>query len=451
MIKTPFHAKPLSWWDLIPVVGFIVCALAFYPGIMTPDTLDQLAQANAQDFNDWHPPMMAWLWSWLNRVFPAASGFLFFDLFLLWFGLYWINRRIDHRYAPFVYLLGFLPFVINLSGVIWKDVATAYALLWAVIVMLEPPSRGRLALFSVFIFVAIGIRYNSLFSCLPLIVGYFWQSFANRQVSYKWARVLALSCVFFIAQLTCLNLFNYHFLNTAKGTPQIVILVDDLAYLSTQVGHSLVPGVDLETVTIKSQISVNDNIFRYSHVLDYEAVKASWIAAVSDHPWLYLQFRGKVFLRFLGFSLAPPFWLDRPSYGYWLDGSYESRQTNGIRQSLGQYVKTLALLAPVFFTGAFWLTVAAVTFCLSVALRLPYREVTLALSLSAGVNLMSYLLVANAPFFRYYYWSIVAGSLSVFLILVGFARQRRQIADSRQHFARIDARAPGGAGGGNLL
>ncbi len=445
MIRTPFPARLLSWSDLIPVVGFILCALAFYPGIMTPDTLDQLAQANSQSFNDWHPPMMAWLWSWLNRVFPAASGFLFFDLLLLWFGLYWLNRRIDHRYAPLVYVLGFLPFVINLSGVIWKDVATAYALLWAVIVMLAPPSRGRFALFSVFIFVAIGIRYNSLFSCLPLIVGYFWQSFAKRQVSYKWARVLALSGVFFLAQLTCLNVFNYHFLNTTKGTPQIVILVDDLAYLSTQLGHSLVPGVDLETVTQSSQVSVSDNIFRYSQSLDYEAVKASWKRGVRDHPWMYLQFRGKVFLRFLGFSLAPPFELDQPSYGYWLNSSYQSNQTNGTRHMMGQYVETFALRAPVLFTGAFWLAVAAVTFCLSVSLRLPYRMVTLVLSLSAGVNLMSYLLVANAPFFRYYYWSIVAGSLAVFLILVGLARQRRQIADSREYFARIDGPAPGGA------
>ncbi|MGH8841720.1 MAG: hypothetical protein ACREX1_03440 [Advenella sp.] len=425
MIKTPFPGKPLRWWDLIPVMGFIVCALAFYPGIMTPDTLDQLAQANSQSFNDWHPPMMAWLWSGLNRVFPAASGFLFFDLFLLWFGLYCVNRRVDHRYAPFVYVLGFLPFVINLSGVVWKDVATAYALLWAAIVLLRPPSRSRLALFSLFIFVAIGIRYNSFFSCLPLIVAYFWQQFANRQVSYKWARVLVLSCVFFIAQLTFLNLFNYHFLNTTKGTPQIVIMVDDLAYMSTQMGHSLVPGVDLATVTRSSQVSVSDNVFRYSHALDYEAVKASWKAAVSDHPWMYLQFRGKVFLRFLGFSLAPPFQLDKPSYGYWLDSSYQSSQTNGIRRMLGQYVKTLAQLAPFFFTGAFWLAVVAVTFCLSVASRLPYRTVTLALSLSAGINLMSYLLVANAPFFRYYYWSIVAGSLAVFLLLLGFSRQRQ--------------------------
>src|SRR5690606_26904053 len=152
MIKTPFPGKPLRWWDLIPVMGFVVCALAFYPGIMTPDTLDQLAQANAQAFNDWHPPMMAWLWSGLNRVFPAASGFLFFDLFLLWFGLYRISRSIDPRYAPYVYLLGFLPFVINISGVIWKDVATAYALLWASIALLQPPSRGRFVLFSLFIF-----------------------------------------------------------------------------------------------------------------------------------------------------------------------------------------------------------------------------------------------------------------------------------------------------------
>ena len=424
MKKMSFPAKPLRWWDLMPVVGFILCALAFYPGIMTPDTLDQLAQGNARAFNDWHPPMMAWLWAGLNQVFPAASGLLFFDLFLLWFGLYWLRRSVDHRYAPYVYLLGFLPFVINVSGVIWKDVVTAYALLWAVIMMLQPPSRCRFLLFSLCVFVAIGVRYNSLFSCMPLIVGFFWQQFANRQVSFKWARVLVLSVVFFVAQLTCLNLFNYQFLNTARATPQIVIMVDDLAYLSTQLGHSLVPGVDQATVVRSSHVSVSDHVFRYGLVPDYEAVRDNWKTAVSDHPWLYLQFRGKVFLRFLGFSLAPPFQLDKPSHDFWLDHSYQSSQTNGIRHMLGKYVKKMARLLPFFFTGAFWLAVAAVVFCLSVVFRLPYRSLTLALSVSAGMNLMSYLLVANAPYFRYYYWSIVAGSLAVFLIVVGFVRQR---------------------------
>src|SRR5690606_36949012 len=129
---------------------------------------------------------------------------------------------------------GFLPFVINISGVIWKDVATAYALLWASIALLQPPSRGRFVLFSLFIFVAIGVRYNSLFSCLPLIVAFFRQQLGDRRVSCIWARVLALSVAFFAAQLTCLSLVNCHVLHASKATPQIVIMVDDLAYMSTQ-------------------------------------------------------------------------------------------------------------------------------------------------------------------------------------------------------------------------
>lgn len=424
MTKTYFPVNGLHWWDLFPILGFALGSIAFYPGIMTPDTLDQLNQATLHQFNDWHPPLMAWIWSKMNLVFPESSGLLFLDLFLLWFGLFSIRRTIAHRFSPFVYLLGFLPFVIGLSGVIWKDVATAYTLLWAAIIMLRPKSRVNLVLFSLFVFAGIGIRYNSLFSCLPLIVGYFWLWFAQDSVRYRKTRVLVASGLFFTAQLVCLNLFNYHFLDTTRTTPQIVIMVDDLSYMSTQLGQSLVPGVDLDTIVRSNQQSVSDNVFRFNQPLGYQAVKSAWKAAIKAYPGLYLRFRSKVFLRFLGFSLAPPFDLDVPSREFWLDSSYQSQQTNVLRKVLGGYVKGAADALPFFYTGIFWLAVAAATFCLGVFTRLPYKVVTIALSLSCGINLMSYLLVANAPFFRYYYWSVIGGSLALFLLFAGFMQQR---------------------------
>ncbi|WP_275263379.1 hypothetical protein [Alcaligenes aquatilis] len=42
------------------LLGSTVLNLAvFYPGIGTPDSLSQLAQAN--NYSDWHPALMAWL------------------------------------------------------------------------------------------------------------------------------------------------------------------------------------------------------------------------------------------------------------------------------------------------------------------------------------------------------------------------------------------------------
>lgn len=426
MINILAADKRFRWRDLAPVLGFVLCAFAFYPGLMTSDTLDQLNQANTQRFNDWHPPLMAWLWSRLNMLFPAASGFLFLDLFLLWFGLFMIERSIRSRWSAWIYLLGFMPFVINLSGVIWKDVATAYALMWAAFCLLRPRSRTGLLLFSLSIFVAIGLRYNALFSCLPLIIGYFWLWFRSHPGRCKTIRVLVVSAFFFMMQLICLHLFNYQFLNATRTAPQIVIMVDDLAYMSTRLERSLVPGVALDEVTRNVRESVNDNIFRYSHVPDYAAVKASWMSSVRAYPQLYLTFRSKVFLRFLGLSLAPPFALDEPSFSFWLDSSYQRTDTNTLRRFVGQYVQGVAKALPFFFTGLFWLLVAAVVFCVSVATRLPYRLVTTVLALSAGINIMSYLLVANAPIFRYYYWSILAGSLAAMLLVFGYLEQRCQ-------------------------
>lgn len=426
MTKIRFPGKPFRLCDVVPLAGFAVCAFAFYPGIMTPDTLDQLNQANSHTFNDWHPPMMAWLWSGLNLVFPSASGFLFLDLFLLWFGLFSIERSIDHRFSPFVYLLGVMPFVINLSGIVWKDVATAYVLMCAVLFLLRPKTYLNLAGFSLCIFIGIGIRYNSLFSCIPLIIGYFWLWFADRKPALSRVRVLGISVCFFAAQLVCLNLFNYQWLHTTRTTPQIVIMVDDLSYISTQVGKSLVPEIDLDTVTRSTQVSMNDNVFRFNKFLDYAAVKESWKQAVRQYPFVYLKFRARVFLRFLGLSLAPPFDLDVPSREFWLESSYQSQETNEVRREIGEYVRYSAIQWPFLFTGIFWLCMATAVFCLGLAKTSHYRVATLALSSSAILNLGSYVLVANAPYFRYYYWSVVATTLAVFLTVFTSDRQTRR-------------------------
>ncbi len=418
IVQTPI--KPFRIWDLIPLAGFAFCAFAFYPGIMTPDTLDQLTQANTQTFNDWHPPMMAWLWSLLNSVFPSASGFLFLDLCLLWFGLITIERSIDHRYSPAVYLLGIMPFVINLSGMVWKDVATAYLLMWAVIFTFRSKSYWNLTGFALCIFLGIGVRYNSLFSCIPLIIGYFWLWNAQRNRSLSKFRILAVSLVFFVAQLLCLNVFTYHWLKAERSTPQIVIMVDDLTYISNYIGRSLVPGINLETLGRSAQVSVNDNVFRFNQFLDYRNVKESWNQAVREYPVIYLKFRAKVFLRFLGVSLTPPFDLTVPSQEYWLEHSYQSEQTNALRHGLGKYVRSSAKHLPYLFTGLFWLCLALTAFCVSLARPFRYRAVTLALSSSAVLNLASYVLVANAPYFRYYYWSIIATSLAVLLMALTY-------------------------------
>src|SRR6516164_1796574 len=54
-------------------LAFAVVAVATAPGIYSPDSLDQLLQAQRGVYSDGHPPLMAGLWSLLLRVSGTAA------------------------------------------------------------------------------------------------------------------------------------------------------------------------------------------------------------------------------------------------------------------------------------------------------------------------------------------------------------------------------------------
>ena len=44
------------------LLGLAVNLLVMYPGMMMWDSLDQLLQARDGSLNDWHPPIMSYVW-----------------------------------------------------------------------------------------------------------------------------------------------------------------------------------------------------------------------------------------------------------------------------------------------------------------------------------------------------------------------------------------------------
>ena len=65
------------------VLAFGVVAIATPPGIYSPDSLDQLLQAQRGVYSDGHPPIMASLWSLLLRVSGTAETLYWVHLGLL--------------------------------------------------------------------------------------------------------------------------------------------------------------------------------------------------------------------------------------------------------------------------------------------------------------------------------------------------------------------------------
>src|ERR1051325_2140122 len=88
---------------LVCAAGFVLTVVAFYPGVMSPDSFDQWEQGRAWAFNDVHPPVMSALWGLMDRVWAGPAGMLLLHNALFWgaAALFWRLVRERSRVAAY--------------------------------------------------------------------------------------------------------------------------------------------------------------------------------------------------------------------------------------------------------------------------------------------------------------------------------------------------------------
>ncbi|MCL6708295.1 hypothetical protein M8R20_14945 [Pseudomonas sp. R2.Fl] len=175
---------------LVAYVGFI---LARFPGEMNPDSQSQLEQALTGEYNDWHPPVMARLWSLLLHLGGDPVGPMFVFQIACW-GLAFVLlsltlARLGHRAGAWaVFLVGlFPPFLMQIVN-IHKDVGLAATLMLAVALV----ARSRLAgertppwavVLSGLLLVYAGlVRSNGWFAVLPVVLWIAWPAGLRRPI-----------------------------------------------------------------------------------------------------------------------------------------------------------------------------------------------------------------------------------------------------------------------------
>lgn len=422
LVQVPGRALVLS------VTGFALCWVAFYPGYMSFDSLYQYAMSNSGSYSDWHPPLMAWFWSVLNLGFDGPQGMLFWHLALLWGGLYaWsrIFRGLQHHCL--IPLVGFLPWVLNFSGVLWKDVGMAFGLLGMMAAGLSRPSRWSVAVAAVLLFYAVNVRHNAIFAALPLLL-LIARNWFPRTAAWK-SGLLAVGAL--AVTLWVGNLFTYHWLDAKREHPSDYMMLDDLVHLSLTKGESLVPGVRLSAIQECAVVDVGQTpLLGRTFCLDRESqlslknalgdgnLQPYWRAAVAGQPLAYVRFRLAAFAHLLRSPDSPPYYvwqngIDRNDQGL------QSRDTF-VNEAVEVYVRVVAHSAPFLFKPYFWLCLGGVLLLYS--LWVPpsaARRASQALLASGVFYVLGYLPATPLADFRYVYWSVIATSLAAALLMHG--------------------------------
>jgi len=226
----------------ITILAYFLSMLkAWWPGQMSRDSLDQyLMSLNILPISDWHPPVMALLWRFLNHIIgiSSPSTLFVFHLLLYLLGLYLcIIYLTKNNFVRVLIFIIFCAFISSQQIVIWKDTGMVGALLIAIgsSLMLTKTKinwkKNTLLFFGIFSLVyATSIRWNVLPSIVLvsflLIYSYFGQKLKPK--------IFPLSFVLLGFLFISSNLLNYSLVKVEKTYPLQHIFIYDIVGVSVR-------------------------------------------------------------------------------------------------------------------------------------------------------------------------------------------------------------------------
>jgi hypothetical protein len=156
----------------ILIAGWLWFLVYAYPGHMSYDSIWQLTQVrNIAPMNEWHPPLMAFVWSITDTFLAGPFPMLVIQSVAFLLGLAILLRQVfsPRAAALLAVIMLLLPQNIIVMAVIWKDSQMAGFLLASIAALLSKRRGWRIAGFG-FVFLATAFRYNAAAATLPIVL-----------------------------------------------------------------------------------------------------------------------------------------------------------------------------------------------------------------------------------------------------------------------------------------
>jgi hypothetical protein len=201
--------------------------------------MNNIPQAVSGHFNDWHPPIMAWLWSLLRLISDGPGPLFFLHVFFYWLGFGLIAlalHNMNYRKTAWaiVAVAVFPPFIlmnVNIS----KDVGLAVSFLASFAITfwfrVQDKKVPVIILFIavILLFYGIMVRVNGIFAGAPLIIYMVRPALFGRPVSF-----LAV-CLFivFLAIPAC-YFFNHKIIGAESAGARRSLELFDFAGISPE-------------------------------------------------------------------------------------------------------------------------------------------------------------------------------------------------------------------------
>lgn len=407
---------------VVLAAGWVAFVLYAYPGFMSFDSQLQLHEARAAHYTDWHPPVMALIWRYLDMLVPGPLLMLLLQSGLLLFGSYALLRRVARStYAACgAALILVFPPIATQMAVVWKDAVMTGALVAGIALVLSE-SRGRRVAALVLFTLAAAVRYNGLIATLiPTVALFRWNDAAG-------VRRYAIATAVWLATVACAVLANRAIVDEPMypwhGSVAMFDIVGTIRYAPPMTddelgeilrGTPMLVTHDLQREA-RNAYDPHEGVFRVMTAFmkqpttagERDAITRAWRELVFAHPVAYAAHRWQLFRRVLALQ-------SRVNGSVWL----------GIDTSFGKLIDfNPPPLQQELMTGAgelatSWLMRVYIYGVLAIAMfGFAWRardRVTLAITGSAIISELALAVIAPTEDLRYSVWLIIAALLAVF-------------------------------------
>ncbi|PIZ33346.1 MAG: hypothetical protein COY39_02755 [Alphaproteobacteria bacterium CG_4_10_14_0_8_um_filter_37_21] len=301
----------------------------FFPGKMSPDSQTMYAQALAHSYSDHHPPLISFVWHYLNLLIPGTALMFLVNMILLWGGLYILAFNIfkGARISYLIILIPYFPQVAVYGAWIWKDVIFTYGYVLLSLYLSDRAINNKpIKLFHIPIFFTIlsyatAVKFQAQF-ILPILLFFFFQILlAKKLIKHKKILSFLASIIMSFALIFSIEMINSYIVNQ-KGNGSNYswqyVKIYDLTGMSLISNQILIPKTLLkhDQITLKDIEKKWDLLWeplicdtdsplistRNAH--DREELLNTWWSAVLKHPITYLHHRLTMWLD--GIVLAAP-------------------------------------------------------------------------------------------------------------------------------------------------
>lgn len=440
--RKPAAGSSAAALPLLVVALFAANVALHFPGFMDNDSKGQLAEAISGHYTDWHPPVMAWLWSVLRRFADGPAPFLLLHLAVYWLGWALLAdgvRRCGHPRAALVMALaGAFPPFLYVNGSIMKDVGMAASWLCATGIVFWYRVQDRkiapLAGLALAALVAYGtlVRGNALFGLGPLLL------YALAPSSWlRGARLAAAALLLAVFAIPLTQAANRVLFQATPRHPVNSLFLFDLAGIAAQTHDPalLEPRATVQASELAACYTpywwdsfspwgaCSALVHRPSG--DYatygDGLLAQWARTVAAHPLAYAVHRLKHFNSSLLFAvplkhvrLTPEYRTDNPAFA--------PKEVFSPREVRLDLLRKNPLMWPVA-----WLTWAGVLLAWASRERaVPPVLLARVLAVSALGYSGAYLVIGVATDFRYHFWSLIAVAVATVATLPQLAQALRQ-------------------------